>query len=179
MCIRDSDIPPDYIKQICHPNRDIKTVTCLLCDNGYCKSEFLRKVAEGTGFFFVSRHIVVCPAHPNLTYKTIEACDQNNGVESLILNRKLLLLQKHLENIASGMNIIQEVESMEKGDNKYEDDDAYSVKSEKSKKRKVEYNNLDKECDDCHEYIKELSYEKKMNIELVKQNEERGITTTF
>lgn len=77
------DIPPDYFKQICHPNRDIKIVICLLCDNGYCKSEFNRKVAEGKGFY-VSRHIVMCPAHANITFNTIETCDSTKESDCLI-----------------------------------------------------------------------------------------------
>ncbi|KAF5273210.1 hypothetical protein FQA39_LY07541 [Lamprigera yunnana] len=102
------DIPPDYNKQVFHPNRDLKTVTCLLCDSGYCKSEFAKKVSED------------------------------------------VLIDQRID----------------------DDDDALSVISDRSKKRKYQHDDPNKECADCIDYIQELIYEKRMNTELTKQNDE-------
>ena len=48
------DVPPAYFKQICHKNRDVKSVVCLICDGGFCKTEFVRRVKSGNGFFVLS-----------------------------------------------------------------------------------------------------------------------------
>ena len=51
------------------------------------------------------------------------------------------------------------------------DDDAASVTSVKTvKKRKV--SQLQKECEEFQDFIKELSYEKKLNKELIEHNKE-------
>lgn len=164
------DIPPDYIKQICHTSRDIKTVTCLICDSGYCKSEFARKVQEKKGFF-VSRHLIVCPEHTNITFRDIEACDRvNDGSdgESLILKRKMYILKKHLEDIAAGLDDAR-VESVDFED-RQADCDAASISSERSRKQKLSF--IENECEECQEYIKELNCEKRINKELAKHNTE-------
>lgn len=166
------DIPPAYCKQICHTTRDIKTVTCLICDNGYCKSEFIRKVQDGKGFF-VSRHLIVCPAHPNLTFDCMEIGLQTNDqddVETLLLNRKFKLIKKHLEDIETGVNVTQDIDFMDQDDIRNIEDDEISVSSENVKKRK--YDNIVKDCVDCVEYVKELSHLKLMNKQLNQQNEE-------
>ena len=99
----ERDIPPDYIKQICHKSRDVANVICILCDNGFCKSEFKRKVKKDKGFF-VSRHLVVCPAHPIISYNMISPHDPNDDPESVVLKRKMSILHNYSEIIKSGLN---------------------------------------------------------------------------
>lgn len=155
------DIPPDHINHICHPNRKVGLVTCLICDSVFCKSDFTRKVNEGKGFF-ISRHIIVCPVHLNLSFADIQPCDQDTDIEDSNVQKKLLIIQKHLENIKNGINMTQDsVSDNMDTDDKGEDDDAISIisiASEQNKKRKCEQNF---ECEDCQDYIRELSYEKK------------------
>lgn len=164
------DVPPDYVGQICHRNRDFKSVICILCDGGFCKSEFSRRVLnEGRGFF-VSRHLVVCAAHVNITYDVLQECD-NSGitdVEQLILARKLLLLKKQHINIEKGLNTTQDVDFMAMD---ADDDDAASVASDRSKKRKYD-GDMDTECVSCQVFLSELNSEKKLNCELMKHNDE-------
>ncbi|KAF5305696.1 hypothetical protein FQA39_LY09185 [Lamprigera yunnana] len=66
------------------------------------------------------------------------------------------------------MNITQDVVLI---DQKIDDDDnALSIISDRSKKRKYEHSDPNKECADCIDYIQELRFEKRMNTELTKQN---------
>ena len=164
------DVPPDDYKHICHRNRYIKIVTCILCDGGFCKSEIIRRVEIGKGFF-ISQHLVVCPAHPDITFDIFDNIDENSDIEKQILKRKTIVIQKHLGNIEKGLNATLDIESdfMDVADN---DDDTASIASScRSKKCKVEFN-TECECEFCQEYLKELSFEKKMNSELSKHNDE-------
>lgn len=107
--------------------------------------------------YFVSRHIVVCAAHPNITCNLLKSCGQKEDYETLILNRKLLIIQ-HLENIKHSLNVTQEVKTwLIHQDDKY-DEDVLSIASDQSKKRK---HNQNKERKDYQGWMTELSYEKK------------------
>ena len=158
------DIPPKHNKHICHKKRDLGFIYCLICDNGNCKSEFVRRVNEGHGFF-VTRHLVICPAHSSITYDIINRSDTENITEYDILKYKVLLLQKQMENIENGLDTTLEsdrdCEQMEIPD----DDDSHSIASEKAKKRKVEYDE-ESDCVNCTIISKDLKHEKSMNCEL-------------
>ena len=159
------DIPPDYLRQTCHPSRSIGTVICLICDSGYCKSDFTKKVQNGSGFF-VTRHTVICPTHTNITYKTIERiCEQYIDSESLIIQIKLALIQKYIENIQNGMNLTQTDETKLNMETEQEEEietmDANDNTTDKRKKCKVDHSDLDKECDYCQEYFNELNIQRR------------------
>ena len=47
----------------------------------------------------MSSHTIVCPAHKNITYNTASSCDKNKRVEYQLLQQKLLIIQKQMENI--------------------------------------------------------------------------------
>lgn len=165
------DFPSDVIRHVCHSNRNFGTVTCLICDDGFCKAEFLKKVSEGKGFF-ISRHIVVCPAHGNLSFNDAKPCDRNPSadIETQNIIKKLLILQKHLDDINNGLyqpidGVFEQIYS----EDKILEDDASSIHSYKIKKKKF---GQDSQCQDCHDYLSELSYEKRLNVELMKQNDE-------
>lgn len=165
------DIPPDYLNHVCHPGRRIGVVNCIICDSGFCKSEFVRKVLEGNGFF-ISRHDIVCHAHPNLTFEVFKTCDHTAAdIDVLNAQKKILILQKHLENIKNGLNVTNSLdkEDMDLGTNN-DDDEIASITSDNSvKKRKCE---AFSECHDCQIYIKDLNNERRLNEELIKHNNE-------
>lgn len=48
-----------------------------MCDIGYCKSEFVKKVNRGK-CFFISRHMVICLAREKLTYKVTSDQDSSD-----------------------------------------------------------------------------------------------------
>ena len=161
------DVPPGYIKHVCHKNRNIGLVTCLICDVGFCKSEFNLRVKSGKGFY-VTRHIVVCPSHSNLSFEDFGVIDPNLDDESVIVYRKLTIMQKHIDNIKKGLNVTQEIDQdVMEFDDKADDDDALSVAS--NKKRRLSATN---ECSDCLDYMRELEFEKRINTELSNHNKE-------
>lgn len=59
------DIPPN-INLFCHPERLYNYATCLICNKAFCKSDIVRKVKSGKGFF-VTNSLLVCSDH-NITY---------------------------------------------------------------------------------------------------------------
>ena len=146
-------------------------MTCTICDGVYCKSEFDRKVAKGKGFYIL-RHIIVCHAHPNLTFDIFKTLNDINDVELKIAQKKLLVIQKHIENVKAGLNVTVESEKEEMDyEETNDDDDAFSTISEKSKKRKLEKDS-EYTCLECQDRIKELSNEKRLTSEFMKHNDE-------
>lgn len=109
----------------------------------------------------MSRHLIVCPAHPNLKFDELQPdnCQSELNADVYNINKKLLLLQKIKENIENGLDITQDFEM--EADEKNEEDDSLSiasmasVTSEKTKKRKLEFNTG---CDLCAEYFKRAKF---------------------
>ena len=154
-CIDARDVPLGYFKHVCHKGRNFGLVTCLICDGGFCKSEFNARVKKGKGFY-LTRHIVVCPAHPNLTFEDSVVTDTSLDIESMIIQRKLAIMLKHLDNVKNGLNVTQDFEQEDMDtEDKLEDDDALSVASDKIKKRRLSATN---ECPDCFDYIRDLEF---------------------
>uniref|UniRef100_A0ABD2VUW3 Pre-C2HC domain-containing protein n=1 Tax=Trichogramma kaykai TaxID=54128 RepID=A0ABD2VUW3_9HYME len=126
-----------------------------------------RYVDKGKGFF-VSRHIVVCPKHKDITYPVL-TCDQNN-TEEKSLTMKLMLLQTYNESsklISNDTDKETESETFSQYD-----DDRNSVISENSKKRRVDYYENPNECSNCSYYLNELEHKQEINQELREQNKE-------
>ena len=131
------DVPPGYLKHIFLSSRKMCIAICVICDIGICKSEFIRKVENGQGFF-VTRHTVVCHAHSTLTLGDLQASDNSNltDLEQLSATKKILILQKHLKNIENGLNVTQEIVTESMDGDFDEDNDVLSVQSENTKKKK-------------------------------------------
>lgn len=162
------DVPPSNPKLICHSKRECRTVICLLCDGGYCRSDFNIKVAEGKGFYITS-NLIVCPAHAHITYNLMVAAQTNDSSEVLPLNRKSLLLSKYIESKKNGT--AQDIDM---------DDEVLSVVSDTdsisstNKRRRVEEHDLKQpdECVNCQSVCNENLYLKEMNTELREHNKE-------
>ena len=125
--------------------------------------------------------MIVCPAHKNITYNTISSCEKNKKAEYQVFQQKLLIIQKQMEDIENGQELEMDLDAQSAGTVDEEDSQSVaseiqSVSSESSKKRKVEFIESRYECEG---YLKELNYEKKMNAELVKQNDELRDHNTF
>lgn len=165
------DIPPDSNKLVCHNSRECKIVICLLCDGGWCRSDFNVKVKKGEGFY-VSNNIIVCPAHGHITYNLLDAAQTSDSAEISILNKKLLLLTKHIESAVNGA-LSRDVDM---------DNDAVSVVSETCSvasapsgvKRRRGDDGIDSadDCPNCTLVIQENLYLKEMNSELKQHNSE-------
>ena len=68
-------IPPKQLLT-CHPRLESGNVTCILCDNVYCKPDFEKKCTVGKGFFSTNSQ-GVCAEH-YITYKFKHVQDVNS-----------------------------------------------------------------------------------------------------
>ena len=93
------DIPPDK-KLVCH-KRKCGTVVCLLCSGGWCKTDF-NKIAKAGKGFYISQNIMVCPTHGHITYNLFDNLQVNDNPEITFAQRKLTILNKHIECIQNG-----------------------------------------------------------------------------
>ncbi|KAF5284102.1 hypothetical protein FQA39_LY17113 [Lamprigera yunnana] len=182
------DVPPDYSTHHCHPKTLIKTVSCIVCDLCFCKSEFNNKVVRGMGFY-VSNHLVCCEVHPNLTFDSLLSADNEldvnlenvnidavepEEIERLLINRKFSLMQKAKESLDDGLNLTQGIISdrMDR-ENVDDDDDLQSIASDRSAgiERKRFGKNIT-DCKDCQRFCVELNCKKQLHRELMKHNEQ-------
>lgn len=105
-------IPP-CISTVCHPDREHRYVTCILCDYSYCSSDFGRKSKTGKGFF-VTNSLVVCPNH-NLKYDTAHTSNIKdiNYDKRQVLKLKLCLIKKELETLYGKNDVNEDCDTLE------------------------------------------------------------------
>ena len=114
--IEDARNVPPGINLKCHPERAYNYVTCVLCDEPFCKSDLSRKVSKGKGFF-ISNTLVVCPEH-NLTYNQSHVNDMTDDEYDVnkVLKLKIELMQKEYENLNLNDTILSSDTSNEEND---------------------------------------------------------------
>lgn len=169
------DIPPVH-NLVCHRNRSCGIVICILCDSPWCKSDFNKTVvSEGKGFY-VSKNLMVCPAHSeNITYSSIETLhvDGNTVIENL--EKKLCLINTYKNSIEKGETPSIDVEVNDEVSSVISDND--SVTS--GRKRARMEDGVLSDCESCSLYCIENESLKKLNAELTRHNNELRENNTF
>lgn len=169
------DIPPGH-NLVCHKNRSCGVVICILCDSPWCKSDFTKSVVTAGKGFYVSKNLMVCPAHgEDITYSSIENLyvDGNSVIENL--EKKLCLINRYKNSIEKGETTNIDVEGNDEVSSVISDND--SVTSGKKRPRFDDETVSD--CESCSLYYVENENLKKLNTELTRHNNELRENNTF
>lgn len=170
------DIPPDITRLVCHTKRKCGVVVCILCDGGWCRSDFNEAVKQGKGFY-VSQNIIVCPAHGHIAFGLLDDVPSSESREVVLLQRKMLLLQKHIECVENGGVMSQDLDVEDEVTSVTSDTD--SVLSVARKHRIDDEPDVVEKCASCVLISRENGHLREMNIELKQSNAELRESNVF
>lgn len=183
---KEDKTPPDIFYR-CHPKDPLKTVICIICDGGFHKSDFERKIKNGA--VYLTKTLVICDEHKDLTLEDNTNSDTNNSenlrktiaylrVKCLKLGELCKDYKKREVNISKPMN------TEDKNENKNKDGDINRIDIDKAvlmeKTRGLE--ELNKSLTDQNITLKELNAELKTTNMLQKkllQGQEKQMDNTY
>lgn len=169
------DIPPVH-NLVCHKNRSCGIVICILCDSPWCKSDFTKTVVTAGKGFYVTKNLMVCPAHSgDITYSSIENLyvDGISVIENL--EKKLCLINKYKNSIEKGETTNVDVEINDEISSVISDSE--SVTSGRKQPRFDD--GIVSDCANCSLYYIENENLRKLNTELTKHNDELRENNSF
>ena len=74
---------PKIKKFKCHTKDEFGNVVCLICDDGYQKSCFNRKITKGARY--ITSNLVICEQHQNITSSSENTPENTLDFKNIIL----------------------------------------------------------------------------------------------